>query len=203
MKSPGSGRQQKKTTMKTFIGLILVLLLIVSMGTALASSGGEGGGTKGWIATDTYRVMNFVVLAVLLFLVLRKPIPLALNGRIKAIKDQLEDLESEKAEAEKKLAEYNQKLGEIEKEAEKIVADYIQQGKEAKTRILKEAELAAEKLQSQASRNIEHEFEQAQAKLKSEILEKALREAEGIIKNKISTDDQDRLVDEYLEKVVA
>jgi len=203
MKSPGSGRQQKKTTMKTFIGLILVLLLIVSMGTALASSGGEGGGTKGWIATDTYRVMNFVVLAGLLFLVLRKPIPLALNGRIKAIKDQLEDLESEKAEAEKKLAEYNQKLGEIEKEAEKIVADYIQQGKEAKTRILKEAELAAEKLQSQASRNIEHEFEQAQAKLKSEILEKALREAEEIIKNKISTDDQGRLVDEYLEKVVA
>ena len=173
------------------------------MGTALASSGGEGGGTKGWIATDTYRVMNFVVLAVLLFLVLRKPIPLALNGRIKAIKEQLEDLESEKAEAEKKLAEYNQKLGEIEKEAEKIVADYIQQGKEAKTRILKEAESAAEKLQSQASRNIEHEFEQAQAKLKSEILEKALQEAEGIIKNKISTDDQDRLVDEYLEKVVA
>ena len=203
MKSPGSGRQQKKTTMKTFIGLILVLLLIVSMGTALASSGGEGGGTKGWIATDTYRVMNFVVLAVLLFLVLRKPIPLALNGRIKAIKDQLEDLESEKAEAEKKLAEYNQKLGEIEKEAEKIVADYIQQGKEAKTRILEEAELAAEKLQSQASRNIEHEFEQAQAKLKSEILEKALQEAEEIIKNKISTDDQDRLVDDYLEKVVA
>jgi len=40
--------------------------------------------------TDTFRVMNFTVLAVALFFVLRKPLSQALNGRIKGIKDELE-----------------------------------------------------------------------------------------------------------------
>jgi len=53
------------------------------------------------------------------------------------------------------------------------------------------------------SRNIEHEFKQAKIKLQQDILEKALVNAENLIKNKITTQDQDKLVDEYLEKVVA
>ena len=149
------------------------------------------------------RVMNFTVLAVALFFVLRKPLSQALSSRIKGIKEQLDDLEAQKAEAEKKLAEYNQQLAQLEKEAEKIVDDYVRQGNEAKARILKEAEASAEKLQVQARRNIEHEFEQAKLELQKEIFEKSLVKAEGIIKSKFTGEDQNRIVDEYLKKVVA
>jgi phenylacetate-coenzyme A ligase PaaK-like adenylate-forming protein len=41
----------------------------------------------------------------------------------------------------------------------------VKQGEDAKVRILKEAEAAAEKLKEQASKNIEHEFLQAKAEL--------------------------------------
>jgi F-type H+-transporting ATPase subunit b len=68
---------------------------------------------------------------------------------------------------------------------------------------LKEAQASAEKLKAQARRNIEHEFEQAKLKLQVEIFENSLEKAEDIIKKKFSADDQDRIVDEYLEKVVA
>jgi F-type H+-transporting ATPase subunit b len=173
-----------------------------SFATALGASS-EGGESKGWVATDTFRVMNFVVLAAVLFFILRKPLSQALSSRIKGIKDQLAELEEQKAAAEKQLAEYNQKLSQLEKEADKIVEDYIKQGNEAKARILKEAESAAEKLQTQAHRNIEHEFEQAKLKLQEDILEKSLVKAEAIIEQKISGEDQERLVDEYLKKVVA
>jgi F-type H+-transporting ATPase subunit b len=115
----------------------------------------------------------------------------------------LEDLEARKEDAEKKLAEYNERLSQLEKEAETIVEDYIKQGNEAKARILKEAESSAEKLKSQARRNIEYEFEQAKLKLQQEIFETSLEKAEELIKNKFSEDDQDRIVDEYLKKVVA
>ena len=127
----------------------------------------------------------------------------ALSSRIKVIKAQLDDLETQKAEAEKQLAEYNDKLGQLEKEAEKIVGDYVRQGLEAKARILKEAEASAEKLQVQARRNIEHEFGQAKLELQKEIFEKSLVKAEGIIRSKFTDDDQSRIVDEYLKKVVA
>jgi F-type H+-transporting ATPase subunit b len=164
---------------------------------------GEGSGAKGWVETDWFRVINFVVLAGILFFVLRKPVAEALGSRIEGIKAQLADLEAQKEDAEKKLSAYNEKLSQLEKEAEKIVSDYIQQGNEAKARIIQEAETAAEKLQSQARRNIEHEFERAKQQLQQEVLEKSLVKAEEIIKGKITAKDQNRLVDEYLAKVVS
>ena len=169
-----------------------------------AAEGGHGEvHSPPWLITDTAKVLNFAVLAILLFLVLRKPASQALNGRIKGIADELEDLETRKAEVEKQLAEYNKKLAALDKESEQIVAEYIRQGEDAKARILKEAESTAEKLEDQAKKNIEHEFKQAKLTLQTQIVEKALAKAEQAIKDQVTDQDQDRLVDEYLEKVVA
>jgi len=202
MKVSGFGRPHHFK--KNSAVILLIFLFFFGFGplTALSASG-EDSGAKGWTSTDWFRVMNFTVLAVALVFVLRKPLSQALGARIKGIKDQLEDLEARKTEAEKQLAEYNEKLSRLEKESEKIVDDYIKQGYEAKARILKEAESAAEKLQIQARRNIEHEFKQAKLKLQEEIFETSLAKAEEILKGKISGEDQDRLVDEYLRKVEA
>lgn len=180
-----------------------LMFLIFGVAYAFAAGGGEGDGHQKWVATDSYRIMNFTVLVVGLFLLLRKPVANALNSRIKGIKEQLEDLEVKKAAAESELAKYVEKLAKLESEADNIIEDYIRQGSDAKARILKEAETAAEKLEEQAKKNIEHEFEQAKIRLKEDVLEKAMARAEEIIKTKISTDDQERLVDEYLNKVVA
>lgn len=182
--------------------LIMVAALLLFTGSAMASGGGEGG-PKGWVATDTYRVMNFSVLFIALFLLLRKPLAKALNARIKGIEEQLAELEAKKAEAEKQLNAYNEKLAKLDEEAEQIVQDYIRQGNEAKARIIAEAESTAGKLEEQAKRNIEHEFKQAKVRLQEEVLEVALTKAEELVKEKISEDDQTRLVDEYLDKVVA
>jgi F-type H+-transporting ATPase subunit b len=180
---------------------IAVAVLIFSGG-VWGSSGGEHE-AKGWVATDTYKVMNFTVLAAALFYLLRKPVAQALNGRIKGIQDQLDELEVKKKEAEKKLAEYNEKLSLLDKESEKIIAEYVKQGNEARARILEEAESEATKLEEQAKRNIDSEFKQAKSKLQKEISENALIKAEAIIKSEINSEDQDRLINEYLEKVVA
>jgi F-type H+-transporting ATPase subunit b len=202
MKKSGSNRLQRALRSCSMIACIALLLSVVSISTALGASGGDHGGT-GWMSTDTFRVMNFAVLAIALVFLLRKPLSQALGSRIKGIKEQLEDLEARKAEAEQKLAEYNDKLAQLESEAEGIVEEYIRQGKEAKARILKEAESTAEKLETQARRNIEYEFEQAKKSLQEEIFESSLKKAEEIIKDKFSGNDQDRIVDEYLKKVVA
>jgi F-type H+-transporting ATPase subunit b len=185
---------------------IIAVLLLCSVGGVMASGGGdqeEAGGGSHWAATDTYKAMNFAVLAIGLFLLLRKPVSQALNARIQGIKEQLEELELKKKAAEDELARYNEKLATLEGEAEEIVAEYVRQGEEARVRILAEAELTAEKLEEQAKKNIKHEFNQAKARLQEEIIDKALFKAEEIIKSKISDDDQISLVDEYLDKVVA
>ncbi|MDL2269530.1 ATP synthase F0 subunit B [Desulfosarcina sp. OttesenSCG-928-A07] len=182
--------------------LTLVLLLLCVSGPVFAAGGEPGEASAGWVITDTYRVMNFGVLFIALFLLLRKPVARALKGRITTIREELASLEEKKKAAEAKLAEYDAMMAELGEKSEALLAEYVKQGEDAKTRILKEAEIAAEKLKEQASRNIEHEFLQAKATLKAEIVEKALARAEAIITQKITSEDQDKLVDEYLEKVV-
>ena len=203
-----------------FAVAILTMLILTGAGVAIAASGGGHGDTAdthgeaahgeeqgeahggGWTKYDTYRVMNFAVLFIGLFLLLRKPLSKALNARIEGIKAQLEELEAKKRAAENELAGYNEKLAMLDQEAEKIVAEYIQQGEDARDRILKEAESAAEKLEAQAQKNIEHEIAKAKQQLQQDVIAKALEKAEDLIKSKITADDQNRLVDEYLEKVV-
>ena len=183
---------------------MVIPAIFLFMGIAAAASGGGHGesGAKGWVATDTYRVLNFAVLAIALFFILRKPISKVLRSRIEGIRDQLSDLEAKKKEAEKQLSEYEEKLTHLNQEAEKVITEYVRQGTDAKARILLEAENAAQRLEEQARRNIEHEFEQAKLKLQEEIMDKALQKAEEIIKDKITSKDQDKLVAEYLKKVV-
>jgi F-type H+-transporting ATPase subunit b len=111
-------------------------------------------------------------------------------------------LERQKQEAERELAAYKEKFGRLDQEVEKIVAEYIQQGEAAKAKILEAAKASAEKLQEQARKNIEHEFQQAKLQLKAEMAEQAVAMAEEIIKKHIKDEDQDRIIDEYLTKVV-
>jgi len=199
MKIPGISSGMKRNSIILFT---VTALLFFFVGVALGSSGGEHG-PKGWVATDTYRVMNFAVLFLGLFFLLRKPISQFFSARIKGIEDQLSELETKKKDAEQKLGEYTEKLAQLDQEGKKIVDDYIRQGNEAKERILKEAESVADKLKEQAIRNIDYEINQAKLRLQEEVFEKAIMKAEEIIKNEITIEDHDRLVDEYLEKVVA
>lgn len=219
MRFPVFSRKGLFTVHRTAAVLAAALMLFCFAGGGLSSTGGEQGtehaaggeqGTehaappsKGWQATDTYKVMNFAVLAVALVFLLRKPVKQALADRIQSIKTQLSELEAQKAAAEAELAKYNQRFQKLDQEAEKLIAQYVQQGEEAKARILKEAETATDKLQEQARRNIEHEFKKARQELQDDVLEKALAKAEEMVRDRISDGDQERLVDDYLSKVVA
>ncbi len=199
-------------TARCVISLLLGLTLLFAVGVAFGAGGGGHGEVK--MATHLgielkykvwdliFRIVNFGVLAVVLIYLIRKPMAQALASRRQGIKDQLADLEKERQEAEKELAEQKQKLARLDKAVEKIVAEYVKEGEAAKARIIEEAKAVAEKLQEQANKNIAHELQRAKQQLKAEMAEEAVAMAEGIIKRNIDAKDQKRIVDEYLTKVV-
>ncbi len=183
------------------ISLLAVVSILFTFGLVWASSEGGGGGIdKG--KDLIWRTMNFGVLAAVLIFLLRKPLAKGLASRRQGIKDRLDDLEKQKQEAAKQLAEYKEKLTRLDEEAEKIIAQYIQDGEAAKAKIIEEAKAASEKLQEQAKKNIEHEFDKAKQELKAEMAEQAVAMAEELIKKHITDEDQERTIDEYLTKVV-
>jgi F-type H+-transporting ATPase subunit b len=178
-------------------------LYFIFIAVSFASSGGSHGETAGWLATDTYRVMNFAVLAVALFYIVKKPAAAALKSRIDEIKDRLTDLEEKKEKALKQAADYDKKFTNINKESESILAGYIKQGETAKIRILEQADETAKKMEEVAKKNVDYQFTQAKKELQKEIVSEALLKAKELIKSKINPADHKRLIDEYLDKVVA
>ena len=184
------------------VSLLVILSVLLAFGAVWASSEGGHGDSAGKVKDLIWRTMNFVVLAGGLIFLLRKPLAQALEARRQGIRDQLDDLEKQKADAEKQLSEYKAKLARLDKEIEKIVAEYIKDGEAVKAKIIEEAKVAAEKLQAQAKKNIEQEFQKARQALKAEMAEQAVSMAEALIKKHIKDEDQERIVDEYLTKVV-
>ncbi|MFC1815995.1 ATP synthase F0 subunit B, partial [Thermodesulfobacteriota bacterium] len=130
---------RRKHCLFSVIAVIFLIFCFIGVSWGVTEGGHGEAAAKGWAATDTYRVMNFVVLAVALFILLRKPVSQLLKNRIKGIQEQLSDLEAKKKEAEKILAEYDERLMHLDQEAEKIVAEYVKQGEAAKARIIQEA----------------------------------------------------------------
>jgi F-type H+-transporting ATPase subunit b len=179
------------------------LLFLSLSGIALAAGGGHGEVHNNWLTIDTWKTLNFAVLIIALFLLLRKPVAKFFSSRTEEIKDEIRFLENQKEEAEYKLSEYQTRFKNLDQETQKIVEEYIKQGEEAKARILAEAEEQSAKLEQMAKRNIEQEFKAAKIKLQQEIADKVMVKAEKFIKASISSDDQNKLVDEYLKKVVA
>lgn len=188
---------------------IIFFTFVMFFCSAIVFASGGGGGEHAaeqvskWVKEDWYKVLNFTILVIVLFLVAKKPVKEFFTSRIKGIEEELTDLEQKKQEAEEKIVALETRLKDLDGESKKIVDTYIQQGKDAKKRILEQAKEEAAKLEDMAKRNIDMEFKAATAELKKEITEKAIFEAEKLIKSSISSKDQDKLVDDYLEKVVA
>jgi F-type H+-transporting ATPase subunit b len=176
-------------------------LSVVILGIAAATAWAAG--ENHWLPMDTWKTLNFAILFIVLFLLLKKPTKAFFSSRRKEIADELRELEEKKAAAEKQLADYQARFRNLDQESRQIIDEYIKQGEEAKKRIITQAQTQAEKLEDMARRTIEQEFKTARTRLQQEISALAVERAETIIQEAISSDDQDKLVDDYLKKVVA
>lgn len=196
-------RNDRHRVLRTGAMVLLILIWALFLFAGVHGASGEQGGKKGWVATDSYRVINFAALGIVVFAILRKPATRALSLRVRDIRNQLDELEEKKLKAEEGLAQYNERLAFLDKEADAAVEKCVQQGHEAREKILQVAAAAAEKLEDQAYRRIEREFGQSKVRLQSEIFERALAMVEEKISSNITADDRDKRVDDYREKVVA
>jgi len=182
------------------------LALIVISGLVYASSGAEGGHAEGSLSPAKlkdllWRVLNFAVLAVVLFKVLSKPIANGLRTRQQSISEQFTDLEERKAEADKAYQTYEEKLASIDQEVSDIIQAAIAQGEVERERIIAEANRAAEDIKRQAEMAIQHELAEAKLQLREEVANQAVVMAEELIRKNLQEADQEKLIEDSLAKV--
>ena len=82
------------------------------------------------------------------------------------------------------------------------MADYMAEGEREKENIIKNAHEMAERIKTQADLAIQQEVKTAKEDLMKEIADLAATKAEDLIRENINDQDQERLVEEYLGKVV-
>jgi F-type H+-transporting ATPase subunit b len=169
---------------------------------SFASAAGGGADRSGDLLDLLYRFINFSLLVIILFIVLRKvPLKEYFSSRIEGIKKELEDLKHQREAAERKAQELESKLKAFEGERKEILAQYKADGLAEKERILAEARDRAKQLLQQAEMSIEYEMQTAKEKLKEEVVALAAQRAEEIIAREMTDKDQDRLVNEFIEKL--
>ncbi|PIE59629.1 MAG: hypothetical protein CSA32_02910 [Desulfobulbus propionicus] len=150
-----------------------------------------------------WRTLNFAALVALLVYFLGKPVASGLSGRQQRIKEELSELEAKKEAAEAEYAEFETKLAGMEQDMEQIVAKAIAQAENEKTRILKEAEKAADDIKAQAQAAIQAELEDVKRSLREEVADQAAMMAEEIIVNNLTDKDQVTITEQFLERVGA
>lgn len=168
-----------------------------------AAAHGEGSLSNEKLIDLFWRVMNFAVLMFILVKFGAKPIGSALSGRQKGIRDELEDLEKRRDEAEKQYREFETKLGSVEKDIDMIVEKALAQAEIEKTKIIEKAELAVDDLKRSAELAIQNEIVEARRMLKDDVADQAAVMAEELIVSNLKPKDQVKIIENYLDKVGA
>jgi len=150
-----------------------------------------------------WRVMNFIVLMIILVKFGAKPIANGLGARRKQIRDEIEDLEAKKVDAEKAYKEFSAKLESVEKDVDSIVEKAVAQAEVEKVRIIEAAEKSAADIKRAAEMAIANEITAAKRSLKVSVTEQAAIMAEELIVKNLTADDQVKIIEDYLDKVGA
>ncbi len=164
---------------------------------------GEGSLSAAKLKDLFWRVINFIALMIILVKFGAKPIASALGARQTTIRNELEDLETRRDEAEKQYRQFEAKLATVEKDIDSIVEKAVAQAEVEKTKILEKAELAVDDMKRQAEMTIQNEVSEARRDLKNQVADQAAVMAEELIVKNLTPEDQVKIIENYLDKVGA
>jgi len=182
-----------------FFAVLLIALAISSV--ASASAGGEVFTAEN-VKDYGLRIANFIIFAGLLYKFAGAKIKDFFVGRRDGIKQELDDLSARQAEAQKKLKEVETGIANMAQEKEAIIAEAKKQGEAMKEAIIAKGHKDAEALKEQAKRTAANEAQAAIQTIRAEMADMVVEAAEKIVAEKLSVEDHDKLVDDYLTKVV-
>jgi F-type H+-transporting ATPase subunit b len=182
---------------------LLLTVLVFALVPAFAYASGGGGAHEGGVGDLWWRVLNFIVLAVVIYKLSAKAIANFFVGNRASIKNSLDEAVAAKEEAEKKLAEHSTRLDKATAEIQGI-ADMIKaQGLVEKEKIIEEAKRTAEKLKEDSEARIDQEFKRALHKLRKEATELSVTMAEEILERNIEAKDHENMVNDFLDRMVS
>ena len=143
----------------------------------------------------------FLVLVVVLARTAWPAILKAVEEREKKIQEQLDRADQANQEAQRVLADYQQRLAAARNEAQELLAAGRQAAEKVREEIAARARAEHEELIGRARREIAAEREKALAELRGEAVELSLAAASKVLERNLDSEADRKLVREYLDSL--
>jgi F-type H+-transporting ATPase subunit b len=146
-----------------------------------------------------------IVCFAITFFVLRKyafgPIQQLIDARREKIEQSIAEADNARAEARRILEEHKKLIGQAKSEAEEILGEARRVGDAQRERVRQETEEDRQRRLEETRRQIEQATHQALGQIREEVGKLSLLAAEKITRKTLTSDDQQRLIDEALAEI--
>jgi F-type H+-transporting ATPase subunit b len=153
------------------------------------------------LSTIIWAIINFLVILAILYKFFYNPVIKFLDNRSEEIANNISEAEHNRSESEALLKEYQEKIAGARNEAQEIIARATKAGEEERAAILAQTRDEAAALLEKARQEIQRERDEALFALRQEVSSLAVMAAERILSRNINTEDNQRIVEDFLNEV--
>jgi F-type H+-transporting ATPase subunit b len=144
------------------------------------------------------QIVNFTLLAVILRLLLYKPVLRMLRERQNRIARSLADVDAARESASKAQTEYERQIAEAQRKAQEIIGQSAQQGEQVAAEIRAEAQREADAIRGRARQEAVEEKARILAEVQNQIASLSVLAAERVLGQSVDETLQRKLINQSL-----
>lgn len=147
-----------------------------------------------------WTIFNLIIFYLLMRLFLIKPIRKTLQARKKLIDNQFKEAEDTVNAANEKMADYEDKIKNVDTEAKEIISDARDKAKVEYNKILDKANDDAVKMKQEAQKQIKQDTENARRDVKEELAKLAMETAQKVVGESVNAQTDADIYNKFLNE---
>ena len=160
--------------------------------------GAAGGGFNG--GDIAFQLIMFIILLALLKKFAWGPLMGIMKQREEFVAGEISAAEQSRQETQKLLEEQRNLLKEARNEAQNMIENAKKQGDVQREEIISIARTEAERIKESAKAEIQQQKEQAVAAIREQVASLSVMIASKVIEKELSVEDQQKLINEYIQE---
>ena len=147
-----------------------------------------------------WTIFNLIIFYLLMRLSLIKPIRKTLQARKELIDNQFKEAEDTVNAANEKMADYEDKIKNVDTEAKEIISDARDKAKVEYNKILDKANDDAVKMKQEAQKQIKQDTENARRDVKEELAKLAMETAQKVVGESVNAQTDADIYNKFLNE---
>lgn len=155
-----------------------------------------------YVGDMLFYLISFLILAALVWHFAWKPVTQMMEKRAKRVANDIDSAQKNRKEAAALAAQRQAELKGSKQEAAKIVSDAKKSGEDQRAKIVEAAQNDAASIKAQAATDAEQARQDALLGAKDDVANLSVEIASKLIQKQLNADDQQELIDSYIEGLV-